>query len=232
MAPCAGCSQEVRHCGSVRATTKQQLQAYYEKTSAHQFSGKGGESHRVFVFSAEVFAEHRVSPWTTPVELGDAAKPYLEWIVGQTGPTDVLLLADGRSRQARRMIDRFAEAARHQHEAWLIYRPTRRLGRRVAFAADNMEMVLVSMPAPRTQLAAAPRQDYLQDGEDSTHETTYMGVEPVPWGSLPLIPATGKEKVIGACPCRSAGENLRHLHGHPVVLARAQNAQVLEGLAA
>ncbi len=188
------------HVGVCKAATKQQLQQHFEKTPVYAFTGKPAEAHRVFVFSSELFVESRQSPWATPVEWTKLADTWVEWALTQAAPSDVLMFADGRSRQCRRAIERLCDKARNQHEAWIVYRPTRRLGRRVAFAADNKEMVLVSMPLARTQVATTPRTHYNQAGEDSTHETTYTGVEPAPWGSLPLMLASDKEKVVGHAP--------------------------------
>jgi hypothetical protein len=93
------------------------LQAYFEKTPVYNFVGKPCESHRVFVFNSELFAESKATPWSSAAELPNFADMYLEWIASQTGPSDVLLVADGRSRQCRRKIENLLEKARHQHEA-------------------------------------------------------------------------------------------------------------------
>ena len=128
-------------------------------------------------------------------------------MMSQMGPCDVLMVSDGRCRSNRKMMEKKFEAARNQHEAWIIYRPTKRLGRRVAYAADDKEMASVSMPLARTQLAVAPREDFNQAGEESTHETTYTGVDPAPWGTLPLITATEKAKIHG-CEALAPQEDL------------------------
>ena len=189
------------HTGWQRVATKQQLQAFFAKTPVFSFNGKPGESHRVFLFSSELYAESATKPWVCPADLAASqgvAEVYFDFMSSQVGPCDVLMIADGRSRANRKKIEKKFESARHQHEVWIIFRPTKRLGRKVAFAADNKEMVLVSMPLVRTQLSTAPREDYNQAGEESTHETTYTGVDPAPWSSLPLITAAEKEKVQGS----------------------------------
>ena len=75
------------------------------------------------------------------------------------------------------------------HEAWIVYKPTKRLGRRVAYSADNKESICISMPLSRTQLYSA--------GVETTHETAYTGVDPVPWEALPLLLPANREKIMG-----------------------------------
>jgi hypothetical protein len=220
------------HVGFLRATSKQQLQQYFEKTPLYNFVGKPCESHRVFVFNSELFADPKTTPWTSAAELPSSADLYLEWLAGQTGPSDVLLVADGRSRQCRRKIETMLEKARHQHEAWIIYKPTRRLGRRVAFAADNKETVLVSMPVARTQLVAAPRDSFTQAGEESTHETTYTGVDAAPWGSLSLIQASDKEKIVGHVPAAPQGAVFDTSVGMPLFWQERKSVSCLKALLA
>lgn len=186
------------HVGHSRCSAKVQLQSYFEKTPIFNFGGKAGESHRLFIFSAELFAEARGSPWATHAEMSHAtADVMLSWLGNQTGPTDVILLADGRSRACRKRLEKAAEDMRHLHEEWIIYRPTKRLGRRVAFGSDNTEMLLVSLLFPRTSMVAVPRSEYSGAGEESTHEATYTEVPPAPWGSLPVMSADFKETILG-----------------------------------
>ena len=183
----------------VKAMTRKQIQTAFEKTPLHQVGGKAGEAHRVFVFSAELFSESPTAPWVMLAELGTAASPYLEWLNEVNGSYDVTMVGDGRSRKSRKEIDVACGEARNLHEAWITYSPTKRLGRRVAYAADNKEVILVSMPLPRTQCKTNSRSEFVAAGEETTHETTYTGVPTAPWGSLPLMQAESKSKIIG-CP--------------------------------
>ena len=65
----------------------------------------------------------------------------------------------------------------------------------------------MSMPLNRTQIAATMRDDqFTRAGEESTHETTYTGVDPAPWGTLPLMAVTEKAKVTGAAPATPQAE--------------------------
>ena len=58
------------------------------------------------------------------------------------------MLCDGRSICCRRSCEEAAKSMRNVHEAWVVYKPTKRLGRRLAFGADSRETIIVSMPAP------------------------------------------------------------------------------------
>ena len=151
----------------------------------------------MFVFSAELFAEAPTAPWVTLAELGSAATPYLEWLHDVRGSYDVIMIGDGRSRQSRRQIDQVCGDIRNLHEAWITYNPTKRLGRRVAYASDNQEVILVSMPIARTQCKTNARVEFNAAGEETTHETTYTGVPTAPWGSLPLLQAASKNTIMG-----------------------------------
>jgi len=60
-------------------------------------------------------------------------------------------------------------------------------------------VMLVSLPVNRTLMATKDRAagHFNAAGEASTHETTYTGVQPVPWGALPLLSPDDKKKVLG-----------------------------------
>ena len=86
---------------------------------------------------------------------------------------------------------------RNVHEAWVVYKPELRFGRRVAFASNNKETIFISMPIHRTNIGVTPRTTFNASGEQSTFETTYTGVDSIPWASLPLINRAAKEKLLG-----------------------------------
>ena len=70
---------------------------------AHRFAGKVGESHRVFVLSADTFGREGDEPWS---QLSDVPEPELDaamkFMKGQAGPFDVLLFFDGRNTKTGR----------------------------------------------------------------------------------------------------------------------------------
>ena len=56
----------------------------------------------------------------------------------------------------------------------------------------------MSLPVNRTMWTTRERSgDFSAAGENSTHDTTYSGVQPVPWGGLPLLSVSDKAKVLG-----------------------------------
>eukprot|EP00973_Karenia_brevis_P089969 12400317-Karenia_brevis.AAC.1 len=98
----------------------------------------------------------------------------LDWVVIQTGPTDVLISFDGTSKACRKILKKRIEHVRYVHESWIVYTPTERLGRLVAFPSDNKEMAFVSMPVARSSIAIMPRDDTFQSaGESNTFQATY-----------------------------------------------------------
>ena len=50
------------HLGHCRMSSKMELQSYWERTPVYAFQGRPGETHRVFVFSAELSAEAESTP--------------------------------------------------------------------------------------------------------------------------------------------------------------------------
>jgi len=68
----------------------------------------------------------------------------------------------------------------------------------VAYSSDSKEILKISMPVSRSLMAARPREDtYNAAGEESSHDTTYTGVESAPWASLPRLSAAGKASILG-----------------------------------
>ena len=80
---------------------------------------------------------------------------------------------------------------------WVTYKCTRRLGRRVAWASDTREVGWISLPVPRTALAIKERGDVAAGWAETTHDTVYSGVAPVPWDGLPMISVDDKARVLG-----------------------------------
>jgi hypothetical protein len=73
------------------------------------------------------------------------------------------------------------------------------LGRKVAFAADSKEVILVSTPVPRTQIPVKVRVSVGHAaGEESTHDTSYTGVPSMAWSQMPRVSASDKARIWGA----------------------------------
>ena len=91
----------------------------------------------------------------------------------------------GEAAHAGKKLDDIMEKRRNFCELWVLYDPTRRLGRRVSFASDTKETCFLSLPCPRTHLAVQTRESFNRLGEATTHDSTYSGVEPFAWGAVP-----------------------------------------------
>ena len=121
----------------------------------------------------------------------------LNFMTHQTGPCDVLLAFDGRNATDRTTVADAMASTRNLCEIWVAYRSTKRLGRRVAWASDSKEIGWMSLPVPRTSLRVKERGEDTAEWGESTHDTVYSGVAPVPWDGLPMISAADKARVLG-----------------------------------
>ena len=179
--------------------TKQHLDTHFEKSAAYKFNGKAAESHRVFVFSAEMLHEAQDQPWANAAEWVPSASVAVEWIMNQQGNSDVLLFMDGRSKACRKKLESLTANARHASEVWIVFKSSPRLGRKKSWASDNRETAIISWPVNRSHIPVKQREggEFAGAGEETTHEVTYTGVQPVPWHALPCLPTADKGIIFG-----------------------------------
>ena len=183
-------------------------QQFYEKcNTVYTFPVKEKEAHRVFLFSADLYSECRQTPWTSLAPFDESAKPLLEFMLAQSGPADVICCLDGRSKLWRRQLEDMMESkqTRHPAELWIVYAGGKgsegARSRKCSFASDNREVALLSMPLSRNHLPTKPRNDPCRNaGESSTHDTTYTGVDPMPWARMQMLSIPDKEKIFGYTP--------------------------------
>ena len=194
-----GMRRKIVNFGYGRNFTEKEIQSVYEKSAVYNFQGTLGKAHRVFLFAADLLHEPETTPWSRlPEWKADLAQAALRFMLTHAGPADVLVFCDGRSRQCRIALEQFTADARNLSELWVVFKPTPRLGRRVWYGSDNKEMILVSSPVPRTQLAVKERSDVgACSGESTTHDASYTGVEPVAWGQMAILSADDKARVLG-----------------------------------
>ena len=114
---------------SDRVMTESRYQQMYEKSKVYQFSGRPGESRRLFVFSAELHSEGSDAPWATPLAWEPSMDTILSFFGAQNGPFDTTVAFDGRSRSCRKAIAPVMEKRRHQCELWVVYVLTKWWGR-------------------------------------------------------------------------------------------------------
>ena len=143
----------------------------------------------------------------------------------QQGSVDILLLFDGRSRECRKVIEGTIAAARNTCEMWVHYEPGRRVGRRVAWSADNREVGWVSLAVPRTAIATKHRHADGSKLATTTHESFFTTVKQLPWDSLPRISNIDKEKIIGVVPSQPLTKLYDSDGGMPLDRAQASLVQ-------
>ena len=194
--------------GHTKIANKAMAQQFYEKCSTlYTFAAKEKEAHHVFLFSADLYSECRNAPWNSLAPFDETAKPLLEFIIAQAGPADVICCLDGRSKLWRRQLEEMMESkqTRHPAELWIVYAAGEAgegaRSRKCSFASDNREVALLSMPLSRNHLPTKPRSDPCRNaGESSTHDTTYTGVDPMPWARMQMVSLPDKEKIFGYTP--------------------------------
>ena len=177
------------------------------RTKVSAFSKAKGNA--LYVISGDTFDETSAAPWSEAELWSTKAKHAFDAIAGLQDPDSnkYLLLCDGRSKSYRRQFEDLTEASekcKHVSELWVVYKPTRRTGRRVSFASSNREACFLVTPCPRTALKAKIREEGDEGnaaGELTTHSSTYTGVTPLPWLAQPLISTADKSDIFGrACP--------------------------------
>ena len=163
---------------------------------AYHFTGKVAESHRVFVVSADTLGKEGAEPWKSTSETRRELEARVDFMERQTGPADVLLYFDGRNmfdcklfvcNGGWRADSTCASCGAHTSQP---------LGRRVAWGADSREIGWISLLIPRTALPVKERGEPTSKWGETTHDTVYTGIEPVPWDGLPLISREDKARVM------------------------------------
>ena len=180
------------------------------------WKGKAKESHRAFVFSADLAGEAAGEPWR---ELSDGAAEtaqsaaLIAWMLEQKGLADILVFCDGRSRRARRILEESLKDRPHVVEFWVIFSGgTSRIcpGRDVSFGAANREVILVALPCPRTQLRVKKRDAFKACGESTTHFSCYSNVPGLPLKQMAKVSPSDKEAFFQMPgPLASAPDRLR-----------------------
>ena len=163
--------------------------------SAYNYNGRPGQAHRIFTFSADTHTASGEQPWAKPPDANNIDH-IVEFMGQQLGPADVLLCFDGRSITCRKAIAMVMESSRNACEIWLHYQPTERMGSGVAWASENREVGWISLPVPRTSIAAQQRDDDAAHWAASTHSSCYTNIAPASWESLTRISPDDKANII------------------------------------
>jgi len=204
----------------VQGKTEQDLRTWFEaQRAAYEYTGKVGEFHRVFVFSADTFGEESSEPWLQTQPTKDL-KAWLHYLKKVRGPTDVILVFDGRNGSDRRVIAEEFEGFRNACDLWVLYEPLRRAGRKVAWGSDCREVGFLSLPVPRTSLALKTRKSKAAAWAPTTYSNFYQNVPQVPWKALPLLTTADKREVLGVDAVADPPEKLwSSVRGQPLYWA-------------
>ena len=181
--------------------TSADLQRWFEKQRpAFQFKGKPGESHRVFVASADTFGDECGQPWQSLSNKSEDFGELVKFMSSQTGAADLLLCFDGRNVADRKVIEPLMESTRNSGDLWILYKPMARLGGKGSVWSSNLkEVCWISFPVSRTS-SKADDKNSTRDEDDWMTGGSYCGVEAVPWKSLPLLPVADKATIMGGEP--------------------------------
>ena len=71
------------------------------------------------------------------------------------------------------------------------------MGSGVAWASENREVGWISLPVPRTSIAAKQRDGDAAHWAATTHSSCYTNIDPTSWESLSRISPDEKAKIIG-----------------------------------
>ena len=192
------------HFDIPKAWKKKELNTVYESSKAHKWSeGRAGDSHRVFIFSADMVEEDTSidgKPWVQSSAWTTAGDECVKFMQSKREASDLLVFFDGRSSDKCLLpLLKHHENNRFKAHSIITYSTTNRLGRRVAFGSDNVETCFLSLPAPRCQFQVKNRQDSCgcAAGETTTHDLTYSGVAPMSWAKMTLCSDEDKEGILG-----------------------------------
>ena len=130
----------------------------------------------------------------------------IDYMLTKRTKDDIILLFDGRSRPARKVIeqyeDRMACADKPPVEIWIVYTdPTKHEDPRVprrqtSFARNNREVAFAAMPM-RGNTKLHPRAEFNACGETSSASTTYTGVALRRFCELPRMDVLTKSAILG-----------------------------------
>ena len=172
-----------------------------------EFKGTLNEAHRAYVVSADLLSEKGKEPWSSGgQEPPSSLAEVLKFVGGQRGSTDVLMCFDGICRKNRRAIEDAILKLPASSEIFITYKksPSQWCERKHVFSSRNTEVGYFCMPVSRTKLSmssdrssgSSGGQEFNGAGEDSTHFTTYTGVNLVSRSALPLITENEKKAIM------------------------------------
>ena len=210
------------------------LHTLFEKAGpVTNFVGEQGVSHRCLFFSHDVVTEAGPAPWAAPAAWDPVSDVILQCMMERRTNTDVLVMFDGRCRDARRRIEDVVAGNPNAFESWVVYKPTvSTTCRTVSFASDNQEVAWILLPCSRVNLSTTARRQFTACGEASTHDSTYSGVASIPLRALPQISLADKQEALGlgAPPAAAPADVLDSVVAQPLFWQERKPADLLRQL--
>ena len=162
--------------------------------------GKLGANHRLFVWSADLFAEAGARPWKEEfAPKGRDCDAVLDFMAKVAAPGDFAICLDGRMRPVRSYIEEKLSAGGKSPEEFFIFYASEvdsSGGNKIFMGAKMHEVAYVNLPIPRQRMTVVKRSDqFLPTGADSTHCSTFANVPLPSVVALPRISALEKATV-------------------------------------
>ena len=195
--------------------TKAQLDKLWnDMRLGHAFTRKK-QDVRAFVLSADVFPPNLVKQagLNQPLAVDtNGMKRVIDYILSKRSRDDIVLLFDGRSRAARKVIEQYEDrmasadkpgaAGKPAVEIWIVYTDPKKQEdprvprRQTNFVRNNREVVFASLAA-RGNAKVHPRAEFNACGETSSAATTYTGVDARRFCELPRMDVSTKSAILG-----------------------------------
>jgi len=186
------------------------------------FKGVLNEAHRVFVLSADMLEERTGKAWlasSTPAKADlEVVCAFLKTV---PGPTDFVVVFDGRNRASRRVIQDALSSAPHSCELFILYTgKTVRAGRtrKTLLASPTVEMASVLLPVQASKVQLQKREHSNACNESSTWHSTYSGVRFRSTSEIPLIVRQEKAAILKRPEDEDLPEGWPEKHGQAVPL--------------
>ena len=194
-------AREQRRKFVVLQQMKQPTAAKLAAAVAKMAPSKLGCTNRLFVWSADLFAESGTHPWKEDASpKSRETDAVLDWMSKVSGEGDFALCCDGRIRSMRRYLEEKMEAGgKAPDEMFIFYANDDACGGNKIFMGARMhEVAYVNLPCKRQRMTVQQRSDeFLPKGADNTHCPTFANVMLPSVTALPRISAVEKATVFG-----------------------------------
>ena len=180
------------------------LATLLSKSHMKDFEGVLNDKHRLFVFSADMWAE-QTEAWSKPPVLEEQkVEPVFDFLKQQAKETDIVLVCDGCCRQNRAVTEKFlgerVPGGGGLYDFVVMYDRSKadKLSRsRKVFCASSSETCYLRLAVARTKLQVKDRGDEYQLGSGGTTADLSMVGVPLALPSARIL-LSEKSKVFGS----------------------------------